>query len=201
MEDNTKNKKKCPLLVSPNPIAMASAGLSATPTSVMPPAIHGVAAESIKKESTIDYPVSEGLCPEVWDRIDNGYVIKEDIKQKVTELVDKLLARYHIEAKGVNVVGSICSNQYTDDADIDIHILVGLPLETSEKLNNLRKLESDKIFQDDYLFIGLHPLEFYFQPNLYVDMGSCGCYDLMNDKWLSGPQLVDLEFDPYEEYE
>lgn len=32
-------------------------------------------------------------------------------------------------------------------------------------------------------------------------MGSCGCYDLMNDKWLSGPQLVDLEFDPYEEYE
>lgn len=44
-------------------------------------------------------------------------------------------------------------------------------------------------------------MEFYFQPNLYADMGSCGCYDLMNDKWLSGPQLVDLEFDPYEEYE
>ena len=127
MEDNTKNKKKCPLLVSPNPIAMASAGLSATPTSVMPPAIHGVAAESIKKESTIDYPVSEGLCPEVWNRTDNGYVIKEDIKQKATELVDKLLARYHVEAKGVNVVGSICSNQYTEDADIDIHILVELP--------------------------------------------------------------------------
>ena len=41
--------------------------------------------------------------------------------------MDKLLARYHVEAKGVNVVGSICSNQYTDDADIDIHILVELP--------------------------------------------------------------------------
>lgn len=68
-------------------------------------------------------------------------------------------------------------------------------------MNNLRKLEQDAIFKDDYLFIGLHPLEFYFQPNLYADMGSCGCYDLMNDKWLSGPQLVDLEFDPYEEYE
>ena len=138
MEDNTKNKKKCGLLVSPNPIAMASAGLSGAGT-LMPDAIHGVSvggggliagagvSESIKKESTIDYPVSEGLCPEVWDRTESGYVIKEDIKQKATELVDKLLAHYKVEAKGVDVVGSICSNQYTDDADIDIHILVELP--------------------------------------------------------------------------
>lgn len=138
MEDNTKNKKKSGLLVSPNPIAMASAGLSGAGT-LMPDAIHGVSvggggllagagvAESIKKESTIDFPVSEGLCPEVWDRTEYGYVIKEDIKQKATELVDKLLAHYKVEAKGVNVVGSICSNQYTDDADIDVHILVELP--------------------------------------------------------------------------
>ena len=41
--------------------------------------------------------------------------------------MDKLLAHYKVEAKGVNVVGSICSNQYTDDADIDVHILVELP--------------------------------------------------------------------------
>ena len=154
MEDNTKNKKKCGLLVSPNPIAMASAGLSGAGT-LMPDAIHGVSvggggliagggvAESIKKESTIDFPVSEGLCQEVWDRTESGYVIKEDIKQKATELVDKLLAHYKVEAKGVNVVGSICSNQYTDDADIDVHILVDLPPETAEKLNNLRKLEQD----------------------------------------------------------
>lgn len=212
MEDNTKDKKKSQLLVSPNPIAMASAGLSGAGT-LMPDAIHGTGvvgggaiagagvAESIKKESTIDYPVSEGLCPEVWDKAESGYIIKEDVKQKALELVDVLLAHYKVEAVGVNVVGSICSNQYTDDADIDVHIQVDLPSETAEKLNNLRKIESEQLFKDQYLFIGLHPLEFYFQPNIYADMGSCGCYDLMNDKWLSGPQLVDLEFDPYEEYE
>lgn len=115
--------------------------------------------------------------------------------------MDKLLARYHVEAKGVNVVGSICSNQYTDDADIDIHIQVELPTEVADKLNQLRKLEQDNIFMGECLFVGEHPLEFYFQSNLYADMGSCGCYDLMNDKWLSGPQLVALEYDPYEEYD
>ena len=174
-----KNKK--PGIVScPNPLALSGS------TDMGMSAIHGV-AESIKKESTIDYPVSEGLCPDVWDETEQGFVIKEEIKQKATEMVDKLLAHYKVEAKGVNVVGSICSNQYTDDADIDVHIQVDLPQEVADKLNSLRKLEQDSIFKDDYLFFGLHPLEFYFQPNIYSDMGSCGCYDLMNDKWLSGP--------------
>ncbi len=124
-----------------------------------------------------------------------------DIKIKALELVDKLLAKYHVEAKGVNVVGSICSNQYTDDGDVDIHIQVDLPEDVVEKLNNLRKKTQDEILGGENLLVGgSHPLEFYFQSNLYADMGSCGCYDIMNDKWLSGPQLVDLEFDPFEEY-
>ena len=113
--------KKSGIVVCPNPLAMSGAG------DMGMSAIHGIAEESIKKESTIDYPVSEGLCLDVWDNTENGYAIKESIKQKALELVDKLLARYHVEAKGVNVVGSICSNQYTDDADIDIHIQVDLP--------------------------------------------------------------------------
>lgn len=177
MEDT----KKSGILVCPNPLATSGS------TDMGMGDIHGAVAESIKKESTIDYPASYSLCPEVWDETGGQYVIKEDIKQKALELVDKLLAKYHVEAKGVNVVGSICSNQYTDDADIDIHIQVDLQQQTADALNKMRKMEQDELFKDSNLFIGEHPLEFYFQPNIYADMGSCGCYDLMNDKWLSGP--------------
>lgn len=162
-------------------------------------------SSDVKKESSIDFPKSNGLCPEIWDEVEEGkFKLKEDIKQFALECVDKLLARYHVEAKGVNVVGSICSNQYTEDADVDVHIQVDLPDDVTEKLNNLRKKETDRIFANVDLMVGdskTHPLEFYFQSNIYGDMGSCGCYDLMNDEWLSEPQLVDLEFDPYEEYE
>ena len=181
MEDKKKDNK---LLVCPNPLAIAPGGDMGMGD------VHGLALEqTIQKESSIDYPVSSTLCSEVWDRNDAGeYVIRQDIKQRALELVDKLLAKYKVEAKGVNVVGSICSNQYTDDADVDIHIQVDLPVEVADKLNQLRKIEQDEIFKDDYLFaIGDHPYEFYFQPNKFADMGSCGCYDLMNDKWLSGP--------------
>ena len=179
--------------------------MSADAGNLMPPAIHGGVVESIKKESSIDYPVSEGLCPEIWDEVEEGkWIIKPEIKQQALEIVDILLARYHVEAKGVNIVGSICSNQYTEDGDVDVHIQVDLPEDTAEALNKLRKLEIDKVFEGVNLMVGashLHPLEFYFQHNLYADMGSCGCYDLMNDEWLSGPLIVDMEFDPYDEYE
>lgn len=97
---------------------------------------------TIKKESSIDYPVSSGLCEEIWVQDEDGnWKIDESIKQRALELVDKLLARYHVEAKGVNVVGSICSNQYGPDSDVDIHIQVELPDDVTEKLNNLRKKE------------------------------------------------------------
>ena len=147
---------------------------------------------TMKKESSIDYPVSEGLCPEIWDEVEQGkFLIKPEIKQRALELVDILLAKYHVEAKGVNVVGSICSNQYTDDGDVDIHIQVDLPEDVAEKLNNLRKKTQEQVLGDESnLMVGdskTHPLEFYFQHNIYADMGSCGCYDLMNDEWLSGP--------------
>lgn len=84
-----------------------------------------------------------------------------------------------------------------------MHILLDLPKESVDALNNIRKLEQERLFKGMDLMVGgtTHPLEFYFQSNIYSDMGSCGCYDLLNDVWLTKPQLVDLEFDPYEEYE
>ena len=86
---------------------------------------------------------------------------------------------------------------------MDVHILLDLPKESVDALNNIRKLEQERLFKGMDLMVGgtTHPLEFYFQSNIYSDMGSCGCYDLLNDVWLTKPQLVDLEFDPYEEYE
>jgi len=48
--------------------------------------------------------------------------------------------------------------------------------------------------------IGSHPIEVYFQSNPYQDMMSVGCYDVINDRWLVGPDLKNKDFDPYSEY-
>ena len=56
-----EEQKKSGIITCPNPLALSGA------TDMGMSAIHGIAEESIKKESTIDYPVSEGLCPDIWD--------------------------------------------------------------------------------------------------------------------------------------
>jgi hypothetical protein len=40
-------------------------------------------------------------------------------------------------------------------------------------------------------------VEVYMQPNIWFDMMSVGCYDVMNDKWIVGPEIMDKDFDPY----
>ena len=86
----------------------------------MPPAIHGGMCESddgvvkkensVKKESSIDFPVSSGLCEDIWDAVGDSWTMKSDIKDKALKMVNLLLQHYKVKAKGVNVVGSLCSN-------------------------------------------------------------------------------------------
>lgn len=82
-----KKKKNDKILICPNPLATSTGGMSADAGNLMPPAIHGGVVESlqdkesIKKESSIDYPVSDGLCPEIWDEVEEGkWIIKSEIK-------------------------------------------------------------------------------------------------------------------------
>ena len=66
--------------------------------------------KAVKKESSIDYPASEGLCEDIWDAVGDSWTMKSGIKDKALKMVNLLLQHYKVKAKGVNVVGSLCSN-------------------------------------------------------------------------------------------
>jgi len=40
----------------------------------------------------------------------------------------------------------------------------------------------------------------YYQDNPFQDMMSVGCYDVIDDSWIVGPELTDQSFNPYSEY-
>lgn len=81
MSEKDDKKKDGKILICPNPLATATGGMSSDAGNLMPPAIHGGISESIKKESSIDFPVSEGLCPEIWDEVEEGkWMMKSEIK-------------------------------------------------------------------------------------------------------------------------
>lgn len=169
--------------------------------------------ESIK-ESSIDFP-REALDLSVWDKKNETYAIKPKVKDKILEIIKRypeIAMGYdlmNIVARGgdgqptIYIMGSICTNQYVNDSDIDIHLQVSKksPLYDDKEFQksvskwffdrkNIEKIDS---------FVGKHPVELYIQYR-FVRPQIDSCYDLMRDIWLVEPKIVSLDFDPYDEY-
>lgn len=152
------------------------------------------------EESSIDFP-RQALDPSVWQKVDNTYELRRATKDHILKILD----RYEKEslraiARAIRIVGSICTNQYTDYVDIDVHI------EPKDKLKYTAEdqVEVIKWFNEnrDEIdgWIDDHPIEVYLQLDPNQDLLSDGVYDLLNDMWVKGPKIADMSYDPYEDF-
>lgn len=150
-------------------------------------------------ESSIDF-AKQSLDPTVWASND---IIREDVKKKILETLDAFdgLPLRDL-AKQIRVVGSIGTNQYTEDADIDVHLVID-PKDLPEEKTSIEWLKTVKWwFDDNQVYIGKHPVEVFLQYDpetelLFAD----AAYDLIEDKWIVGPTIVPDSFDPFEMYD
>lgn len=161
-------------------------------------------ADSLKKvdESVLDFPKGKSLSREVWRKDGDVYALTSNAKAKVQKVVDWVNDKFGFKNMKVRIVGSICSNTFNDKSDIDIHISAD-----DITKNNAERLNKTLIYAFKRKFgekadgkIGKHPLEIYAQHNVNQDVMSVGCYDFDNGKWMSGPEILDEDFNPYEEY-
>ena len=154
-------------------------------------------------ESVLDFPEGSTLTKDVWDKTKDGnYVLNDETKKKAQAIIDWAVEEFGLENPKSRIVGSICSNTYNDSSDIDIHI--SSDNITKKNANDMNK-KMISAFKKKFVGkkrgeIGNHPFEIYAQPNINQDIMSVGCYDFDNDKWLSGPEILDKDFNPYEKY-
>lgn len=72
-------------------------------------------------ESVLDFP-REDLDKSVWQRGESGeYELTPEAEAKVARVVGFLVKSCNIQNCSVNMTGSITSNSYSDDSDIDLH--------------------------------------------------------------------------------
>lgn len=155
-------------------------------------------------ESVLDQP-RKGLDPAVWQKLPDGSIyLTADAKMKILKAVKWLIAKYQVDFNAIHLIGSITSNSYTDDSDIDIHVCAN-SIPTGDEMSFNKTMKQD--YWDNYypqheqeLLIGSHPIELYVQLNQFKNMASVGCYDVITDEWLVGPDMTDMSFDPYKEY-
>ena len=154
-------------------------------------------------ESVLDFPKGKSLSKDIWEKSDDGkYSLNEETRKKVQVIVDWAVKEFSLENPSIRIVGSICSNTFNKSSDIDIHISAdNITKKNAEEMNKKmisafkRKFVGRKMGE-----VGEHPFEIYAQANVNQDIMSVGCYDFINDKWLSGPEILDKDFNPYEEY-
>lgn len=151
-------------------------------------------------ESSIDFP-RVSLDPTIWSKEDGNYTLRKDVKRKVLDVLKKYPDVPLLEiAKEIHIVGSSCTNQYLDTADLDTHIIPksneGWSEEKANKVIKWFNTNRDKIGG----YVGTHPVEVYIQLDPNQDLMSDGCYDLLRDKWLVGPKIVSMSTDPYEDF-
>lgn len=150
-------------------------------------------------ESSIDYP-KEDLCTDIWDKLDNTYTLKPEVKQHIFDLLDACPVMPLVNiSKEIHITGSIGTNQWEDSTDIDIHIIPENMAEWNEQ-NGKQVFDWAKSMQASTGRVGGHPIEVYIQTNEAQEMLSDAVYDAKTDQWKIGPKLAPLDYDPYEDF-
>lgn len=143
----------------------------------------------ILSESVLDWPRST-LAPVVWDKTDKLYRLKPTVRKRILYDIENIPEEYR---KHVYLIGSICTYNYNDRSDLDIHIIPAENISSAEleKWQNYAKMKSGKL-------LGQHPINYYLHgpdERPYAD----STYDVLADKWKRWMPIKKIDLNDYYE--
>lgn len=144
------------------------------------------------------FKTKDTLCLDIFDKNDNGYVMKKEIKDKLTEIADEFIDYLDLDVfiHDLILTGSLSNYNWSEYSDVDLHILVDM-----DELLTTKKMESDvfnKIVKDFFdgkkqLWNNTHDVTIKnFEVELYVqDIDephvSSGVYSVLHNEWVVNP--------------
>jgi len=151
------------------------------------------------QESLIDF-AQPSLDSSIWTKGKGGsFRLRLSVEKAILDHLGKHPGiDLRVATKEPHVVGSMTSNQYLDNSDLDVHLFPVNPAEWDED-----KARGVKAWFEDpknLLRIAGHPLEVFVQMHPPTDYLSPGFYDIESRKWKKGPKIVPSNYDPYEDF-
>lgn len=154
-------------------------------------------------ESILDKPQA-GLDKKIWHFNGQNYTLQPFVREAIYKILQWVQHKFNIPNMHAMMVGSLTSNSYSDESDIDIHV-------SSDAVD---EVDADKLTDDvknafkdefavqypEYAEIEGYRVEVFFQKNKFQDLMSVGCYDLLNQRWIVGPEFKNISFDPYAQW-
>ncbi len=149
--------------------------------------------ESFLTENTV--VIHNELNPVLWDDME----LKPEVKEKILDLIEEFQSTLDIPLTilDVNIVGSNASYNYTENSDVDVHIVTnfeeyGYPKEFVEAAMNAFKANFNNKYDIEYSGFDV---EVYVE-DVKSSPNSNGIYSVINDTWIKKPiKLSPIEVD------
>jgi hypothetical protein len=139
---------------------------------------------------------------DVWKHLKyDWYVLWDEVEEKVYNYI-KSYPEFdlYIRVDYLHIIGSICTNLYQDDTDIDVHLIPKEGVEWDGKSKEHIVDDVKSWSHSNPIYINKHPVELYIQFDIEQDFLSDGVYRVDSKEWLKGPLMYPLDYNPYEEF-
>ena len=142
---------------------------------------------TVKKKDT--------LCPEVWDDM----LLKNDVRSTLLKIAIEFLKMSKLDTfkyKDIILTGSLANYNWTENSDIDLHILMDFNQISDDKELVGDYLKNKKsIWNDKYpIKVKGHDVELYVQ-DINEPHASTGVYSLIKNDWTTKPVKEIIQLD------
>ena len=135
------------------------------------------------------------LNPRLWD---NNEQLRPEVHDHLLRIADdfrEFLGVSGYNLKDITISGSNAAYTYTDNSDIDLHLVVDLPeADASEVYRELFDAKKFQYNQQHNITIGNYPVELYVQDANKTHV-SQGIYSVLNNQWIDVPKRRDAGVD------
>jgi len=154
-----------------------------------------------RAESVLDYPLPD-LDSDIWDMATGR--MREPVRMVLINFLDTFFEGIGYDfppewVKKVKVIGSMTSNQFTKDTDLDVHLEtdydmfaedVGVEREFVHKILNKDVRKWMMQTAADIRLFGERPADFYFEDGRQEEVPSDGEFNLLDGVWDYEPRVL-----------
>lgn len=162
--------------------------------------------EDINKDKEImkSFNLKDSLSIELFNKIDDSFKLKTDIREKLLEITNSFLDFIKIDffIFDVHLTGSLANYNWSKYSDVDIHIIYDInEFISNDKESKIYQEIIDEFFQSKKKYWNLtrnikikgYDVELYVQ-DINQKFLSTGVYSVLNDEWIIEPKKLKTPF-------
>ncbi len=141
---------------------------------------------------TESFELHDTLNPKIWD----GNILKSDVEEALIKIVSEYISTSEVITENdvidVNLVGSNASYNYTEESDLDVHIVVNMEnISCDPELVQIACNSEKSSFNKNYdLSIKGIQVELYVE-DVKASTESNGIYSLFKKEWIKFPTKIE----------